>query len=56
VYDCFFLELDSKIIFWDYENLNFEEKYFFDKNHLNENEALIFSKIIKKKIKGLKEN
>jgi hypothetical protein len=56
VYDQFMSELNSKIIFWDYENLKFEDKYFFDENHLNENGASLFSKIIDKQIKGLKEN
>ena len=50
-YDKFIKNLDLEIIFWDYEHLHFEDKYFYDENHLNYEGAMIFSNLINDRLK-----
>lgn len=45
-YNSFMNNLNADFTFWDYEDLHFEDTYFFDENHLNYKGAEIFSKII----------
>lgn len=49
-YIKFIKQLDSNILFWNYESLKFEDKYFFDENHLNYKGAEIFSNHINDKL------
>ena len=46
-------QFDTNIQFWNYEDFIFENRYFFDENHLNLKGAEIFSKLINKRLTNI---
>ncbi|QCX38824.1 hypothetical protein FF125_10405 [Aureibaculum algae] len=50
-YNKFMDRFNSDFVFWDYEGLHFDNKYFYDENHLNYEGAAIFSNLINDKLK-----
>ncbi|THH34275.1 hypothetical protein [Neolewinella litorea] len=52
-YDLFIKRIQGDVTLWDYSDYEFDDKYFYDDNHLNDDGATIFSAIIDKKLQLL---